>query len=45
VEEEKDFGGIGVTFCEGEEIEIAVADVEVLLLSVIIHALPVGNTR
>jgi hypothetical protein len=45
VEEEKDFGGIGVAFCEGEEIEIAVADVEILLLSETVHALQASNQR
>ncbi len=30
VEEEQDLGGIGVSFCEGEEVEVVVSDVEVL---------------
>lgn len=30
VQEEEDFGGVGVAFCEGEEVEVVVADVEVL---------------
>ena len=31
MEEEKDFGRIGVAFGEGEEVEVVVANVEVLL--------------
>lgn len=34
VEEEEDFGGIGVALGEGEEVEVVVADVEVLWPSV-----------
>jgi predicted DNA-binding antitoxin AbrB/MazE fold protein len=30
VEEEQDFGGIGVALREGEEVEVVVANVEVL---------------
>lgn len=30
VEEEEDLGGICVAFCEGEEVEVVVSDVEVL---------------
>jgi hypothetical protein len=30
VEEEQYFGGIGIAFCYGEEVEVIVADVEVL---------------
>lgn len=31
VQEEEEGGGVGVSFCEGEEVEVGVADVEVLL--------------
>jgi hypothetical protein len=30
VEEEENFGGVGVAFCQGEEVEVVVADVEVV---------------
>jgi hypothetical protein len=30
VQEEEDFGGIRVSFRDGEEVEVVVADVEVL---------------
>ena len=30
MQEEEDFGGVGVAFGEGEEVEVVVADVEVL---------------
>jgi hypothetical protein len=30
VEEEEDLGGVGVALCEGEEVEVVVADVKVL---------------
>lgn len=30
VKKQKDFGGVGVAFCEGEEVEVVVPDVEVL---------------
>lgn len=30
MEEEKNLGGIGVSFCEGEEVEVVMSDVEVL---------------
>ena len=30
MEEEKDFCSVGVAFCEGQEVEVVVADVEVL---------------
>ena len=30
VQEEEDFGGVGVAFCEGEQIEVVVADVKIL---------------
>ena len=30
MEEEEDLGGVGVALCEGEEIKVVVADVEVL---------------
>ena len=30
MQEEEDFGGVGVAFCEGEEVEVVVADVEIL---------------
>ena len=30
MEEEEDLGGISVSFCEGEEVEVVVSDVEVL---------------
>jgi hypothetical protein len=33
VEEEKDFGCIGVALCEGEEVQVVVANVEVLSLA------------
>jgi hypothetical protein len=33
VEEEKDFGRIGVALREGEEVEVVVANVEVLSLA------------
>ena len=32
MEKEEDFGGVGVAFCEGEEVEIVVTDVEILLV-------------
>ena len=32
MEEEEDLGGIGVAFCESEEVEVVVADVEVLFV-------------
>ena len=31
MEEEEDFSGVGITFCEGEEVEVVVTDVEILL--------------
>ena len=31
MQEKKNFGGVGVAFCEGEEVEIVVTDVEILL--------------
>ena len=31
MQEKKDLGGIGIAFCEGEEVEVVVTDVEVLL--------------
>jgi len=40
VEEEKDFGGIGVAFGKGEEVEVVVANVEVLSTSSV-HGPPV----
>ncbi len=30
MEEEEDFRGVGIAFCESEEVEVVVADVEVL---------------
>lgn len=30
MQEEEDFGGVGVTFCEGEQVKVVMADVEVL---------------
>lgn len=30
MEEEEDLGGVCVSFCEGEEVEVVVSDVEVL---------------
>lgn len=30
MQEEEDFGGIGVAFCEGEQVKVVVADVEIL---------------
>ena len=30
VKEEEDLGGVGVALCEGEDVEVVVADVEVL---------------
>jgi hypothetical protein len=30
VQEEQDLGGIGVSFRDGEEVEVVVADIEVL---------------
>ena len=30
VEEQQDLGGVGVAFCESEEVEVVVPDVEVL---------------
>ncbi len=30
MQEEEDLGGVGVAFCEGEEVEVVVSDVEVL---------------
>jgi len=30
VQEEEDFGGVGVAFCEGEKVEVVVSDVEIL---------------
>ena len=32
MEEEKDFGRIGVALCKGEEVQVVVANVEVLSL-------------
>ena len=40
MEEEKDFGRIGVALGEGEEVEVVVANVEVLSASSA-HGLPV----
>jgi hypothetical protein len=37
VEEKQDLGGIGVAFCEGEEVEIVVTNVEVLSLTQQMH--------
>jgi hypothetical protein len=37
VEEKKDLSGIGVAFCEGEEVEIVVTNVEVLSLAQQMH--------
>lgn len=34
MQEEENFGGVGVAFCEGEEVEIVVTNVEILLLIV-----------
>jgi Tfp pilus assembly protein PilZ len=34
VQEEEDLGGVGVALREGEDVEVVVADVEVLLGSV-----------
>lgn len=31
MQEEEDFGGVGIAFCEGEEVEVVVTDVEILL--------------
>ena len=31
MQEEQDLGGVGVAFCEREEVEVVVADVEVLV--------------
>lgn len=30
MEEEEDFSGVAVAFCQGEEVEVVVSDVEVL---------------
>lgn len=30
MQEEEDFGGVGVAFCEGEKVEVVVSDVEIL---------------
>lgn len=30
MQKEEDFGGVGVAFCEGEQVEVVVADVEIL---------------
>jgi hypothetical protein len=30
VEEEEDLGGIGVSFCQSEQVQVVVSDVEVL---------------
>lgn len=41
VEEEENFGGIGVAFGEGEDIEIAVTNVEVLFQEASCQRLPI----
>lgn len=30
MEEQQDFGGIGVVFCKGEEVKVVVVDIEIL---------------
>jgi hypothetical protein len=35
VQEEEDFGGVGVAFGQGEEVEVVVADVEILFASLL----------
>ena len=37
MQEEENFGGVGVAFCKGEEVEIVVTDVEVLRAHYGIH--------
>ena len=37
MQEEEDFGGVGVAFCEGEKVEVVVTDVEVLLAHYGLH--------
>jgi hypothetical protein len=46
VQEEDDFGGIGVSFGKGEEIQVIVADVEILVVGdVSCAALSIAKTR
>jgi hypothetical protein len=40
VQEEEDLGGVRVAFCEGDEVEVAVADVEILQALVNFRLLP-----
>ena len=37
MQEEENFGGVGVAFCKGEEVEVVVTDVEVLLAHYRLH--------
>lgn len=37
MQEEENFGGVGVAFCEGEEVEVVVTDVEILLAHCGLH--------
>ena len=37
MQEEEDFGGVGVAFGKGEEVEVVVTDVEVLLVHYGLH--------
>lgn len=30
MQEKEDLGGVGVAFCEGEEVEVVMTDVEIL---------------
>ena len=32
MQEKEDLGGVGVAFCEGEEVEVVVSDVEILFV-------------
>lgn len=55
MQEKENFGGVGVAFCEGEQVEVVVADVEILssrtrgniselFLNVYSNASPWGHT-
>ena len=32
MQEKEDLGGVGIAFCEGEEVEVVMTDVEILLV-------------